>query len=211
MPFAIIPSEEISHRGDFVLLVNARGYLDAVEVGVDMGVFARDFLRRFEGNWLIGVDPYRPYAGSRDDRAGYDRTPDIMAASVALAPYLGKYRLIRATSPGAIPFIKTFSHPDFVYIDGDHREASVRADIEGWWEALGPDGLLAGHDWHPEHPGVMAAVERFARDRDLVVRLTHEDLPAAASWYIYKTEPPTLKVSLFRRGEEANPHAHDGS
>jgi len=45
---------------------------------------------------------------------------------------------------------------DMVFIDADHTEASVRADIHSWRPLLAPGGLLCGHDinW----PGVAAAV-----------------------------------------------------
>lgn len=200
--FAVIPSEEISHRGDFVILCNARGYVDAVEVGVDMGVFAAGFLSRFAGNWLIGIDPYEPYP-----EMGFDRTADLMAAVVALAPHHGRYRLIRHRSPEAIPLVLAFIRPPgFVYVDGPHDEASVRADLEAWWEVVPEGSMLAGHDYDAgNHPGVVAAVKAFARERGLTVRLTHEQPPVPPSWYIYKSEPETLKVNLFRRDETPNP------
>lgn len=202
MSFAIIPSEEISHRCDFSILANARGYLDAVEVGVDMGVFAADFLRRFRGNWLVGVDPYSSYEEMR-----YDRSGDMAIAVQALAPYHGRFRLVRAPSPDAVPFVLTFISPDFVYIDGSHKEADVRADMEAWWAALPEDrGMLAGHDWDEAHPGVRAAVEAFARERDLAVYLTRETT-APASWYCYRAEPAQLIHKFFRDGGSENPRA----
>jgi hypothetical protein len=201
MPFAVELSTEISHRYDFPILCNARGYVDAVEVGVDMGVFARDFLSRFAGNWLIGIDPYDTYGDFP-----FSREPDMLTAIAALAPYHGRFRLIRARSPEVIPTVLKFiKSPGFVYIDGRHEEHAVAADIRGWFDVMPEGGIIGGHDHDADHPGVVAAVEKFARERGLVVRLTHE--PQMPSWYVYKTEPDTLKVSLFRRGEEANPHA----
>jgi hypothetical protein len=203
MPFAVELSPEISHRYDFPILCNARGYVDAVEVGVDMGVFARDFLARWKGYWLILVDPFAPYP-----EIPVDRTLDMMAAVQALAPFHGRFRFIRQRSPEAIPLVLKFiKPPGFVYVDGEHDEASVRADLEAWWDVLPETGLIAGHDFDDSHPGVTGSVTKFAKERGLVVRLTHEQPPEPPSWMIYKTEPPTLKVSLFRRGEEANPHA----
>ncbi len=200
MGFAVIPSEEISHRVDFALLANARGYLDAVEVGVDTGIHARDFLARFNGNWLIGVDPYAPFA-----EFPYDRTGDLMSATLALMPFLGRFRIVRGRSPDCIPWVRSVVSPDFVYIDGSHEERDVFADLEGWWGAIPPHGMIAGHDYDGTHPGVCSAVDRFARDRGLVVRLTHE--PVTPSWYMYKTEPETLKINLFRHDELPNPRS----
>lgn len=199
MAFEIIPSEEVSHRCDLSLLCNARGYKDVVEIGVDQGVFARDFLSRFAGNWVYLIDPY-----DSATEFPFDREGDLMAAVLALAPYHGRYRIVRGRSPQVIPFIKGLITPEFVYIDGAHDEASVRADLEAWWDVLPEHGCLAGHDHDPLHPGVVASVERFARERQLVVRLTHETI-APPSFYIYKREPETLLRRLFLSDEIPNP------
>jgi hypothetical protein len=199
MPFAIERSPEISHRCDFPLLCNARGHKDAVEVGVDQGVFAAEFLRRFQGHWLILVDPYEPYP-----EQPYDRSADVLVAALALMPYHGRYRFVRARSPGCVGWVLSFCRPEFVYLDGSHDEADVAADLEGWWPALPDHGMIAGHDWHAEHPGVKAAVEGFARRRGLVVRLTGEAV-GAQSWYMYKKEPETLFVRLFTHADAENP------
>ena len=199
MSFVVEPSPEISTRHDFSLLCNARGYKDAVEIGTDQGVFARQFLDRFNGHWLFCVDPYRPHP-----EFPYDRTIDAMVAVQALAPHLGRFRFVRMKSVEAVPVVRTFITPEFVYIDGSHVEADVAADLAAWWDVLPPYGMLAGHDYDAAHPGVVAAVNRFAQERDLCVRLTHEtDFPP--SWYAYRTEPETLMIRLFRSGSEPNP------
>ncbi len=46
---------------------------------------------------------------------------------------------------------------DFVFIDADHSEDAVRADIEAWLPKIKPGGLLAGHDY--EWPSVRRAVD----------------------------------------------------
>jgi hypothetical protein len=202
MPFAIEPSTEIAFRHDFALLANARGYVDAVEVGVDQGVFAKAFLDRWRGSQLMLVDPYRPYP-----EMPYDRTLDGLTAIQALMPHHGRWRLIRDQSPEAIQSVMRFiTAPEFVYIDGSHEESDVIRDLLAWWEVIPPHGLMAGHDFNAEHPGVTAAVEGFARERELVVRLTHETT-FPASWMIYRTEPEKLFQRLFTDGETENPYA----
>lgn len=201
MPFSIEPSAEIAFRHDFALLANARGYVDAVEVGVDQGVFARAFLNRWHGHAMMLVDPYLPYA-----EMPYDRTLDGLTAIQALMPHHGRWRLIREASPEAIQSVLHFiKPPGFVYLDGSHEEADVTRDLKAWWEVIPPDGLMAGHDFDDEHPGVMAAVESFARERELVVRLTSEKT-FPASWYCYRNEPEKLYQRLFTEGEIENPH-----
>ncbi len=202
MPFSVEPSTEIAYRHDFAILCNARNHVDAVEVGVDLGVFARSFLDRWNGYWLMLVDPYCSYP-----ELPYDRSLDAMTALQAMAPHHGRFRFIREKSPEAISSVMTLiKAPEFVYVDGSHVQVDVEADIKTWWEVIPTHGMLAGHDFDPAHPGVVAAVEAFARERDLVVRLTHE-VTSPASWYVYKTEPVTLYQRLFTDAEVHNPHA----
>jgi hypothetical protein len=42
----------------------------------------------------------------------------------------------------------TDSWLDFVFIDGDHTEAGVEADVRAWSPKIRPGGMLLGHDCH---------------------------------------------------------------
>lgn len=57
---------------------------------------------------------------------------------------------------------------DFVFIDADHEEASVAADIIAWLPKIKPGGILAGHDYHGDWPGVPAAVDKLLPGRFLM-------------------------------------------
>lgn len=48
---------------------------------------------------------------------------------------------------------------DFVFIDADHAESSVRHDIANWLPKLTATGWLIGHDYSDKFPGVMAAID----------------------------------------------------
>lgn len=54
---------------------------------------------------------------------------------------------------------------DLVYIDADHDEQEVMADLQGWRPKVRPGGWLAGHDYYD---GVKRAVERFLGKPDAV-------------------------------------------
>ncbi len=57
---------------------------------------------------------------------------------------------------------------DFVFIDGDHSYAAVKADIAAWWPKLISGGLLSGHDYRDDKDyGVIQAVDEFAVGKDL--------------------------------------------
>lgn len=53
---------------------------------------------------------------------------------------------------------------DFVYIDANHEYMAVGDDIDSWLQKVRKGGILAGHDFCVEFPGVVQAVtERFDR------------------------------------------------
>lgn len=99
-------------------------------VGIDMPVLAPNSQRVL----LANIDKYRPAWGSV--------TVELdLAMSVEAA----------ARMPDA--------SADLVFIDADHQEASVRADILAWRSKVRSGGILAGHDYSHMWPGVKAAVD----------------------------------------------------
>jgi predicted O-methyltransferase YrrM len=69
---------------------------------------------------------------------------------------------------------------DFVFVDGDHQEAVVRQDVNAWWERIRPGGVLAGHDYTGDFPGVRLAVDRF-------FSTTHAQIEIrGCSWWVRK-------------------------
>lgn len=198
--FDIINSIEINHRHDFGLLANARGCRVAVEVGTDQAVFARQFLHNFNGE-LVCVDPFEAY----DELPG-TRVPDLLAATLALMPWHGRFRILQMSSEAAAADFPWWQKDriDFVHIDGCHQYDAVRADLHTWWPLLTDQGIFAGHDFDDTHPGVVQAVTEFAKALDKTIRVVAGDHPE--SWYIYKTEPPKLRHFFFQGGESVNPH-----
>ncbi|CAJ1441963.1 unnamed protein product [Effrenium voratum] len=47
---------------------------------------------------------------------------------------------------------------DAVFLDGDHSLEGISADLQAYSALLGVGGLLVGHDFSWEHPGVVEAV-----------------------------------------------------
>lgn len=50
-----------------------------------------------------------------------------------------------------------------LFIDGDHDSESVRTDLGAWGPLLVQGGVIAVHDYHPQFPGVMDAVDELIR------------------------------------------------
>lgn len=182
-------SPEIWHRDDFSLLCNWRKLFTAVEVGVDRGEFAQEFLQHWRGHCYVGIDEYLSYP-----EMNYERESDYLIALNRIERHARIAKLIRESSQRATEIISDsgiLSHRefDFVYIDAAHDEINVIKDLERWWPLVSEIGILAGHDFDEMHPGVVKAVSQFASyvGRDLYV--TTNDGPCF-SWYIYKNGMP---------------------
>lgn len=189
MPFEILPSTEIAHRSNFADLCNARKLFRAVEVGTDLGNFAREFLNRWRGEMLYLIDPHESYR-----HMPWPRDSDRFQAISGLihAGHHGRFRLLPVHSTEA-PRLLGDRAVEFVYIDGAHDYESVQTDIQIWWNKLYPVGptILAGHDFDDDHYEVKQAVTDFARELELKVRHTIEG-DGPTSWYIYRNEPEEL-------------------
>lgn len=58
---------------------------------------------------------------------------------------------------------------DFVFIDADHEYESVVEDINAWHPKVKIGGVLAGHDYHLNHPGVIRAVNELLKTRIILL------------------------------------------
>jgi predicted O-methyltransferase YrrM len=62
-----------------------------------------------------------------------------------------------------------FEHEaDLIFIDADHREEELRADILKWLQHIRNDGIMVFHDYdHPNYPGVKTAVDELMAEHDV--------------------------------------------
>ena len=176
----ILPS-----RHSLADVANAMNLSIAVEIGTHQGVFANSFMHRFRG-MLICVDPWDGYDGSLPnfypafDESTANREDDFKIAQASLFGFGHRVRLLRNTSAEAVSLIDVV---EFVYVDGLHDYKSVSFDINRWFEKLLPGGIISGHDFHYDHPGVIKAVMELRDAHDLEVYLTGDSIP---SWWAIK-------------------------
>lgn len=106
-------------------------------------VYAVDLWRGFDSVPAPEGDAYlRAFRGNLADLLSRGRVKVARMDSLRWTP--------PATVRGAV---------DLVFLDGDHDEAHVRAEILRYRAWLRPGGLVVGHDFGSrEHPGVTAAV-----------------------------------------------------
>jgi len=61
--------------------------------------------------------------------------------------------------------------PHMVFIDGDHSRVGCADDLSLWGPRVNSNGILAGHDYdRTKHPGVVEAVDTFAKANNVQVR-----------------------------------------
>jgi predicted O-methyltransferase YrrM len=143
-----------THREQWLdtLVRDHPGIQRIVEIGVFRGRFASQILTRFPDAEYLGVDPWR--------RMG--RHAELTAAR--LAPWPG-VTLRRVTSLQAAAEYQGLA--DLVYIDGSHHRTHVLADLRAWSRLVRPGGIVAGHDYTPSWPGVIAAVQAFMVEAEI--------------------------------------------
>lgn len=140
------------------------------EIGVWKGDFAQQILDEKAPVELHLVDPWifrpdyprRMYGGkiakSQSDMDAIFRGVEARFANV------GAVTIHRAIS--AVYFSQLDAVLDWVYIDGDHSESAVFADLVGAWRALKPGGIISGDDvdWRDSDGGfpIRKALGHFA-------------------------------------------------
>lgn len=132
-----------------------------VEVGVLHGETTEAILSEEPEVRMVAVDPWEFH------EAGYDPPVETMGRAEALKVMrrLDRYRpriaFFPCRSVDAAPLVARRS-AHVVYLDGDHRYTAVEADIAAWAGVVAPGGVLAGHDYSLDFPGVMLAARGFA-------------------------------------------------
>lgn len=191
-----------SQLGTFLNSLSLLG--TGVEIGVQTGMFSRQILRRWRGQKLWLVDPWRNLPDYLDRTNAADQTMErrFTLARQRLQPFEDRVGWIRETSAHAAKWFSR-SSCDFVYIDANHSFQHVRRDLRVWYQKVRPGGLVAGHDYfnaivdsllEPKiygdfsHErltsyGVKAAVDEFAAELGLSISTTTEKHP---TWYFLK-------------------------
>lgn len=134
------------------------------EIGVADGAFSRLIAERWDGI-ILCVDIWENadwYHSLKNNALSGDQ-----------------YRLIRGNSVDVANTIEDGSL-DWIYIDADHKYESVMADYHAWMPKVRLGGIVSGHDYGDNEPGV----KKFVDSLHLEINTTTHDGDNPSWWYI---------------------------
>jgi hypothetical protein len=175
------------NREEFIKHCNLSG--TGIEIGVQSGNYARKILE-YSNLHLILLDAWRHIEGY-PDKANVSTDHHLMLMNNTLKHLIpefeNRFTLIREFSEKAATFFPD-NFFDFIYLDADHSEKFVYAELHRWWPKLKQGGLIAGHDYvnlKDEYNdfGVKTAVDNFFGEKNIPVSVVDIQFP---TWYVYK-------------------------
>lgn len=152
----------VATRQDLLRCVPPAGR--AAELGTFAGTFAREILAICQPSELHLIDRWAGdiVCGDQDGQQIITQHGDDLYRKLR-RKFHGHpiVTLHRADTSHLLSFGPNYF--DFVYVDADHSEAAVRADLVRASLTVKPDGLIGGHDYTAQFPGVIAAVTAFTK------------------------------------------------
>lgn len=197
LPDAVDHKHVLARRGGEVLK-RLQGVVSpiGVEVGVYRGALSACVLRERKDLMWFMVDPWsRPspdssYAKSGDSVSmlSDDEFEDVYRDARDRVSFAGCRAQIVRTDSVTQASMMGGTEPDIVFIDADHSDESVTADVKAWWPVVKRGGWLGGHDWRTPGkvngyhvgPAVTAALESMGVEPDI-------ELGVDRTWWIRRT------------------------
>ena len=153
---------------------------EGAELGVAGGSYSVEILAHCPAVTLLW---------SIDRWSDHHNVLEYFSAAERLSVFGERSRVRRCTFTEAAAMIPDGSL-SWCFIDGyAHTGQDGGYTLDEWWPKLRRGGIFAGHDYHPDWPATMQAVDAFvARHQGLVLGRTAEYVPGREwpSWYLRK-------------------------
>jgi predicted O-methyltransferase YrrM len=165
---------------------HAAGKRNCVEIGVWHGVttrLIRDVMA--PDGVLTGVDPFPK------GRLGFSFQILVARREIARSRN-GTFRLVRL--PSAEAAARWDGPVDYLFVDGDHSYAALKADWEGWSRHVVPGGVVCLHDSRPSASRDIEEAGSVTYTREVILRDQRFEVVETAD---------TLTVLRRRRGAVA--------
>lgn len=163
------------------------GFRTGAEIGTRIGTYARELCIALPQLKLYCIDPWKVYPD-------YDEIPDqaqldsqFESTIKTLAPY--NCKIMHEESMVAVKHFEPNSL-DFVFIDANHEFKYVLDDITQWTKTVRPGGIIFGHDYMPDHEGVMRAIQEYVKKNSI------------NPWFVLHVGGPVVDCWMFVKPEE---------
>lgn len=161
---------------NFVKRKFGRKPLIGVEIGVAEGKNAESILKNLNVKRLYLVDPYVAYYDHEWLWTHYiHREPE---AHERLRNFKDKIVWLKSLSSNTA--LSILEPLDFVYIDGNHTFEFCYVDITNYYPLVREGGVIGGHNFEGQYPGVVRAVSLFSHYKRLKYQTERVD------WWIVK-------------------------
>jgi len=152
-----------NYRGIVTSIIQKFAAKKIAEVGIRQGLTTRTIIKLFETNideyWAIDKwEKTELYPSAHRD---YRRVCVWMIRFPAL-------RAVKMQSKQAALMFPS-DYFDVVFIDADHSYKAVKKDIRWWFPVIKPGGILCGHDYCKECPGVIEAVDEAFKGKAIIL------------------------------------------
>lgn len=151
-------------RADYLKLLTLLHQVEVkslAEIGVWTGLNALELRQLFPYAHLYLIDPWELTPNYLDAGAPPDFEAHLYEQAYECTKWLFRHdpnvTILKKSSTTALTDVP--DHLDLVFIDGDHSYRAVKDDIQNWKRKVRRGGLLTGHDYHPNFPGVIQAVQ----------------------------------------------------
>ena len=130
------------------------------EIGVKEGKFTSYLLSQHPELTMFCIDPWTSQPNGNETYGEWNFDEIYSQYKNRIKPYKDRVIELRGFSKTAVMMVEDKSL-DFVFIDAQHDYDSVKQDIDLWLPKVKKGGLLSGHDYHEQFPGVIKAVNEF--------------------------------------------------
>ena len=154
----------------FLSIANNIHVQKIVEVGTWDGRNAKKLRKLFPDAHLYLIDPYHPTLTYFQKGAPISFKPEEYERNYQnVCKYFekdSKATLLKTTSLKGVDQVP--NDIDLVFIDGDHSYKHAKQDILAWNPKVRIGGLLTGHDYNPDFPDVIKAVNECLPNKFIV-------------------------------------------
>lgn len=159
-------------RSDIALMIPDGGTV--IELGVAAGKFAVQMLEANPAIQYIGIDRWSDHHDEVEMRNAQEK----------LRRFDGSI-LIRDTFEAQVEFWQDES-ADMIYVDGyAHTGQEGGKTLDDWYPKVKRGGIFAGHDYDPNWPATIEAVDAFiAKHPELTLNIIRES--PYSSWWVRK-------------------------